>query len=439
MSEATSSPNFNANLIPTALQLNTALRHGAADLAHLMQFLASGDSAVPAAGIVFGGLVVAGKTDDMRVDVSAGYGALYNGAVSAPEHPLEAAVLREDDVSPLLSDGDGTDPRIDVISVDPSSSLFDSEPLLVPNGGGATQAAFTRRGPGYEILVTEGVPDPSPSAPSTPTGSLKLAEVLVPAGMVASGGGTGGFPGVVITDYRSKANIEEKGPDSAIFGWKQEIESWGGLVFLLRLAGVRDAAGDELSLIADTGEHWPAFFRLGEPAGDATGHLYPMMIPGGRSHWLSAAFKSGSATDANASVIAFGFNGASNFDGVKLKHLTGTVNQARASCSFPTPARGASFDEYRVRHKVTTAAPTSITAQALAYDASADTVVPLSDSTSLTLAPGSYDTALLNPVEFVPDEGDIVGIILTVLFNATADSEEIDARVGMAAVTEGRA
>jgi hypothetical protein len=434
MSEATSSPNFNANLIPTALQLNDALRHGAADLAHLLQYLVSSAS-VPGAGLVMGGLNVVGKANDMRVDVLAGYGAVYNGAVTPPEHPLEAVVLREDDVSPLLNDGDGSDPRIDVISIDPSSSLFDSEPLLIPDGGGATQAAFTRRGPGYVIKVTEGVPDPSPSAPGTPTGALKLAEVLVPAGLTAAGGGTSA---ATITDFRNRASLETKGPDSSREGWWQLVSTWGSVVDMLTLVGIQEADGKALQLVGDLDEHWPAFFRSDVPTGDQAGYAYPMLIPFGRSHPLSVPFNAGDPSNADASVNVQGF-GALQFGGVRIEHLTANIAARRASAVFPTPSRGASLSAYKVRYEVFTAEPSSLDARAVVYDASAGAVVNLSGLTPLAKTVGVHEVSLNAPVEFVPDEGDIVGIRADADFAAAADSSAVELRLGTATVTEGRA
>jgi hypothetical protein len=429
-----STTHHTNNLIPSATQLDNPARKGMADIAHLLQYLLAG-SVVPASGIVMGGLTVAGKAGDMRVDVHAGFGGLYNGATPEPQHPLGVVVVREDDVSPALNDGDGTHDRIDVISITPSSALLDEEPVL-EIGGGTTDTP-TRRGPAYTIVVTEGVPATPPVAPGTPTGSLKLYEVLVPSGLTAGGGGTAV---ATLTDYRNLAGAYIKGPDAAFNGWVQAFNDWtiAGVSSLLQAFGVQDADGKFLGIGIDRVKHWPAVVRAGIPTGDEGGNLYPMMIADDRAHWVSAAFKSGSASTADASVTAIGFYPAANFDGVEILHLNAAANVKSASCEFETPARGASFDAYRVRYKVVTAAPASIVAQAFAYDASTDTVIPLSDATAVTAAVGSYDLPLDNPVEFVPDNGDIVAIVLTPTFAAAADSAKVLARVGMAAVTEGR-
>jgi hypothetical protein len=371
----------------------------------------------------------------MRVDVTAGAGWLYDAAVPSPQHPLEVIMMREDDVSAALNDGDGTHPRIDVISVTPSSALLDTEPVL-QIGGGTTNVPI-RRGPDYAINVTEGTPAASPVAPSTPSGAMKLAEVLVPAGLTAGGGGTSA---ATITDYRNRAGLEVKGPESPLNGWVQHFDDWtpAGVATLLQAFGVRDADGKVMAYGVDRVNHWPAIFRAGVPTGDDSANLYPMTTSGDREHLLSTPFNAGDPDTADASVTIQGF-GAAQYGGVVITHLTGNAVTRRASAVFLTPARGASFDDYKLKYEVLTAAPSTLDARAVAYDASADAIVNLSDTTNLTKTVGTHEETLDNPVEFTPDDGDIVGIRIEIGFAAAADSAAIECRTGSATVREGRA
>jgi hypothetical protein len=430
-----SSPHLTNSLIPTAEQINTPNRVGAADIAHLLQHLLTSGLTPPAAGVVMGGLAVTGKVNDMRVDVGEGAGAIYDGTVSAPKHPFELAIVRDDDTSAALNDGDGSFDRIDVISITPLSALLDTEPVLEIGGG--TTPVPTRRGPDYTINITEGTPSGSPSAPATPSGAIKLAEVLVPTGLTAGGGGTSA---ATITDYRNRAGAEIKGPDSPSSGWIQQTDdfSLGGISALLTALGVRDDTGKALGLGISFPFHLPVFSRVGAAAGEYNGALYPMLLVGDRTHELSAPFNAGDPSDADASVNTQGF-GAIQFGGVRVAHLTANATTVRVSATFPTPARGASFGTYRLKYEVETAEPATLQARAVAYDASADAVINLSDLTTIAKTVGTHDVALDNPVEFLPAIGDIVGIRVDIGFAAAADSAAMELRSGTARITEGRA
>ncbi len=428
-----SSNHFTNSLIPSADQLNGPQREGAADLAQLLQFLAVGDVAVPAAGIVFGGLVVTGKAGDMRVDVSAGAAGLYDAGVAAPQHPLQFVMVRDDDTSDALNDGDGTHPRIDLISVTPLSALLDSEPVL-EIGGGTTPTPI-RRGPDYTINVTEGTPAASPVVPSLPSGAMKLSEVLVPAGLTAGGGGTAS---ATVTDYRNHRGRQVRGPFDAIAPeLLRLVSAWASGRNMMEVRSAPSVGVESLAWRGDMAEHWPAYRRLGVPAGDDSSDLYPVVIAGGRQHPLSAPFNAGDPSDADASVNVQGF-GATQFGGVRIDHLTGNATTVRASAMFLTPARGASFDTYKLEYELFTTAPLTLAARAVVYDASAGVVVNLSDLTNIAKTLGLHSVALDNPVEFTPDEGDIVGIRIDLGFAASANGEA-EFRRATATVREGRA
>ncbi len=433
-----STPNLGDGLIPSAAQMNTPARVGAADIAHFLQYLLSGDAFFPAPGAVAGGLAVLGKVNDMRVDVLAGAGAIFIGATPSPQHPLNLAILRATTQSPTLNDGDGTHPRIDVVSITPATALLDSELMLLPGGG--TQAQFTRRGPGTTIVVTEGTPAASPVAPSTPSGSIKLAEVLVPAGLTAAGGGT---DAATITDYRNKLGVATRGPDTA-GGYSLSEEDWTtpAKIAMVSLFGARAEFNKLLRLAGDVVEHWPAFTRLDTPTDDATEALFPLMSAGSRKYWDVAGFAEQGAGDITDADVAFDVRGMSPttaaYFGTILSHLTGNSITKRWSVAFQSTARQVSTDAYKVDYKVLNASPTSITAQAFRYDVAGDVAEPLSDATSLSTALGRRTVALDNPVERTLIEGEILTIRVAVAFAAAPDSSVVHLRAGLAQRFEGR-
>ncbi len=425
------------NAIPSADQLNTPQRKGAADLAHILEKLATSGSTVPSQGMVFGGLGVTGKANDMRVDVGEGVGWLYDAGVSAPQHPFQLIMLRDDDVSAALNDGDSTDPRIDVISITPLSSLLDSEPVLQPGGG--TSNLPTRRGPAYTINVTEGVPAPSPVAPGNPAGSMKLAEVLVPAGLTAGGGGT---LSATITDYRNRAGLELKGPESPLNGWVQQVADWTtpGLVSLLQAYGVRDGLGKVLAYAFDRVEHWPAIFRTGIPAGDVS-PLYPLCASG-REYWLRIP-----ATKA-AAVKQTGGAGVEDTDWqqsidteLTLIHLTAGAANIEIEVPIPVDIRNLEILEYDFDYTISTAFNSAgdFIAQVKRWDRSAGTKLALSPaSTPDTTATGTDTDGAVLASPVVAEDGDTFSLHGLVIFEAVNDGAVITIHNVGIKVREGR-
>lgn len=279
-----SSINFHDASVPSAAQLNTPQRKGAADIAVLFSALMTGDqNEAAAADGILGGLQVQGVNNDMRVLVTKGAGFRHDATAVAgtPPDSWELLLLAVDTHSSALSDGDGTHPRIDVISVDPSSAELDSEAVLNPGSGAGTTPRYTRRGPQLDIVVTEGTPAASPSAPSTPSGHVKLAEVTIPAGLTAGGGGTGDAS-VTITDYRNHAGLYKRRNSgiSAEAAAQLIKAAWSGSDIIAR-SQIPDGS-NSLSLQLDADSNWLFLSRNGVPAGEEGSDLYPLVSPGGR-------------------------------------------------------------------------------------------------------------------------------------------------------------
>lgn len=435
-----SSIYFTNGYQPDAAQLNDPARKGSADIAHMLQFFAMGDGVVPSAGIVIGGLYVNGKTGDMRVDVDAGAGAFYDAGAVAPLHPFGIVVLRDDTQSPALNDGDGTHPRIDVISITPSSGLLDSEPVAKKGGGSDTIP--TRRGPDWTIVVTEGTPAASPVAPGTPSGSVKLAEVLVPAGLTASSPGAGGTNEATITDYRSHAIASTKGHESPNFGWTQRVDTWSSTAIMSRLEGVLAADGKNLILFGDLDENWPAFQRTGEPAGDETGHLYPLMNPGGRDYWIRVT-----ASKA-AGVAQFSGGGVEDTDWQQsadtelgFEHLTAVSAVVRFEIPIPIAVRGLEVIEFDVEYTIVDAFNSAGDLALLLqrWDRSAgvtDTIASVNPDT--TIASKTVEGEPVGTPRVI-ETGDSLAVRGQITFEAVNDSAHIIIHSVGAKVREGRA
>lgn len=426
--------NAALNLIYSAAQWNYVFRTGAADVAHLLRYLWT-DDAIDAEGVVLSGLKVTGKSGDMAVDVSKGAGAIEVGSTPSPGHPYNLAIVRDNDTSAALNDGDGTYARIDVISLTPTSSLLDQESVALLGGG--TTPHYLRRGPGYSIVVTEGTPAASPSPQPTPSGSIKLAEVLVPAGLTAGGGGT---VSATITDYRNRRSLNVSGPEQVD---KRTFltDPWATGFGLLRVEEARVASPRVIEHQFYGPDFWPVWVRDGQDADDSSDPLYPLMAPA-RTYWESVGFVGGSssATPSDVTIEQIGFPDVTQFKGTVIKRATTNAGSAIVTAILPSPDRLRSYKRYKVKHAVINATDlSSVTARAIVYDASADDVVLLSDEKTLSTSVGAYTTELDgNPVEFTPREGDIVAIVLAVSFAAGSSSAEVRAKTAWGQVYEGR-
>lgn len=137
---------------------------------------------------VLGGSFLVARTSATTVSVAAGRAFLYDATQVSPEPKYRAIQL---DSGITLTIGSGTwaaapsapNNRIDIICIRPDENVITTETRKVKVGGVATDTVVDKiLEQQYEIQVVEGVAAVSPSAPATPAGWLKIAQITVTGG-----------------------------------------------------------------------------------------------------------------------------------------------------------------------------------------------------------------------------------------------------------------
>ncbi len=187
-------PHYTDDVILTAAQLNAGQRRMSRELQTMLQHWLFGDAAPSAgAGGVMGGLVVDNVTGQMQLTVSPGSAFYYDAGVASPLSPFKLILHPSADIV-NVSAADATHDSIDVVSIKAPTGTDTEETCLVYEAASDTYA--TQRWAQPVVTVTAGTPAASPSAPATPAGELKLAEVRVPAA-------ASNLNAATITDFRS--------------------------------------------------------------------------------------------------------------------------------------------------------------------------------------------------------------------------------------------
>jgi hypothetical protein len=117
------------------------------------------------------------------VNVSAGVGFQTDGTQTSPE-PQKRLLYLGSNTSASFASPDGSQDRIDLVCVRAAivDEITSSRKFKDAISDTITdQSLVVQRDWEAEILVVEGTPDASPSAPATPAGYIKIAEVLVSA------------------------------------------------------------------------------------------------------------------------------------------------------------------------------------------------------------------------------------------------------------------
>lgn len=148
--------------------------------------------------IVFGDSFVVTYVNATTVKVKAGNGMYFDNTQVDPE-PMTRLLRVATDTNKTLAAADGSNNRIDVISIAPARATSVSQSRNVKD---ATSGVVTPTSQVVEtdwastLTVTTGTPSGSPAVPTTPAGNIKLAEVLVTA----------------VTGLGSQAGITDKRP-----------------------------------------------------------------------------------------------------------------------------------------------------------------------------------------------------------------------------------
>lgn len=190
---------------------------------------------------------------DNTVDVQPGIAFLYDTS-EADVWLGEVGVVFSDAVDTVAfstnNDGSGDD-RIDVLSLQPVEVEEDEETRKFkdPSSGTISEELSPQRTRvDYEFVVTEGTPAASPSAPATPAGTYKVAEVLRPNGQtnVLSGD---------VTDSRNLDRVR-----GGI------VEAFNGLATRTDAVYLGDPDGDHYKIVKDD-DTSPTVLRIRDQAG----------------------------------------------------------------------------------------------------------------------------------------------------------------------------
>jgi hypothetical protein len=318
----------------SASQWNEMLRRGDKGLLDGLRYLFSGDAAVAEGGLTLGGGTCAAGSG-AATDCAAGAVAFFNATAFT-------SVLGGNETVPDLlipswaaatvthSDGHATNARKDLICAQIVVGTSNSQSIAYKSASPITEDL--QWGAEVTITVVKGIEDGTNVLPATPTGAVALFQVQVPAGTVAGtwaasvtytdlrvapvfyarGAGTRAFDA-----YGARILInplEVNGVDLDIVGaGKVDVTKLvGGEVGLqmedrvLRLfdgsviKGVADGTEVfDLFQVWDNAEsaaglilwtdlngadpQWPRWQRVSPGAGEASGDMYPMMVPAGRT------------------------------------------------------------------------------------------------------------------------------------------------------------
>lgn len=141
------------------------------------------------ADIIIGGLLLEFSsvlTSNLRAGMAVSYSGYYMSSIGVWAFNASAgdifSLVVEEDNAVVVSAGDGSNPRIDVVEVRPIEETYNSvsRQFKDPITGIVTSAVTkTKKHYGYEVQILEGTPAGSPSAPSSTAGWIKIAEVYV--------------------------------------------------------------------------------------------------------------------------------------------------------------------------------------------------------------------------------------------------------------------
>jgi len=130
---------------------------------------------------VFGDGLQVTLVSGLQVQIGTGWGMYEDTTVTDAFGVVYRPVVLSTAENETL-DAHDANPRIDVISIGPATEDDEAASRYFKSGGSASVSSVdTRRVWSSTITVTKGTAAASPTAPSTPSGHIKLAEIDVPA------------------------------------------------------------------------------------------------------------------------------------------------------------------------------------------------------------------------------------------------------------------
>lgn len=201
------------------------------------------------------------RTAATTLDVKAGMGFFYESSPTNTYDPNQQYLYLEAD-DELTFSPDATHPRIDVICVKPTYVDGDTENRRTKSSEFASIVEETRviaKEWIAEINVVEGTADPTPSAPATPAGYIKIAEVTVdPATVITNQAAIDDQRNVLAKLHLDFAEEDTPGDIGNPLSGKRRL--WvddSGTVYL------RDSAGSDTPVGSGGGGGGSAIWRLG--------------------------------------------------------------------------------------------------------------------------------------------------------------------------------
>lgn len=119
----------------------------------------------------------------LNYSIAAGMGVMYDSGVSDAFTTQYRPIVNPVAATGTLGAHDASNPRIDIICLAPALSADTNESISVKASDGSISSTTANRRALYSrtVQVVAGTPGASPTAPSTPSGYLKLCECAVPA------------------------------------------------------------------------------------------------------------------------------------------------------------------------------------------------------------------------------------------------------------------
>lgn len=200
-------PNQHPNSGVTSTLLNRLGRAALANALSVVEAIFGTDSVDGTrrnSGIVGDGFFPSATGTTNEVKLQRGLAWIRdNGAPNADWEGEVRPMLLDSYLAVAMPTNNDVNPRVDIIVIRPIISYSDEADVKVkdaPNGPIRVETTFLTRTYGVEVLIVAGTPAPVPTIPVTPSGTIKICDVLRPSSVV-------NVASTDVTDRRSQDNL----------------------------------------------------------------------------------------------------------------------------------------------------------------------------------------------------------------------------------------